>query len=88
MTFEEYFGDWSKVIDKQETLKIMKWLNECNSSILCPAISNIFKAFKLCSLKDCKIIALGQDPYPQKGVATGILFGNSVTTPEENLSPS
>ena len=27
-------------------------------------------------------------PYPQKGVATGILFGNSAGTPEERLSPS
>ena len=27
-------------------------------------------------------------PYPQKGVATGILFGNSADTPEERLSPS
>lgn len=27
-------------------------------------------------------------PYPQKGVATGILFGNSKDTPEDKLSPS
>lgn len=27
-------------------------------------------------------------PYPQKGVATGILFGNSKETPEDKLSPS
>lgn len=27
-------------------------------------------------------------PYPQKGVATGILFGNSKDTPENKLSPS
>lgn len=27
-------------------------------------------------------------PYPQKGVATGILFGNSEEVAEENLSPS
>ena len=27
-------------------------------------------------------------PYPQRGVATGILFGNSADTPEERLSPS
>lgn len=27
-------------------------------------------------------------PYPQKGVAQGILFGNSANTPEEQLSPS
>lgn len=27
-------------------------------------------------------------PYPQKGVATGILFGNRADVQEENLSPS
>lgn len=27
-------------------------------------------------------------PYPQKGVATGILFGNNKEVTEENLSPS
>lgn len=31
---------------------------------------------------------LGQDPFPQKGVATGILFGNNKEVIEENLSPS
>ena len=31
---------------------------------------------------------LGQDPYPQKGVATGILFGNNKEISNENLSPS
>ena len=31
---------------------------------------------------------MGQDPYPQRGVATGILFGNKEGTPEDKLSPS
>lgn len=88
MTFEEYFGDWSKVIDKKEVLKIMRWLESINKDTLCPSIKSIFKAFKSCSLKDCKLVFLSQDPYPQKGVATGILFGNSINTPEERLSPS
>ena len=61
MTFEEYFGDWSKVIDEQEKLKIMYCLKNVNSEILCPAKQNIFRAFKLCPLKDCKVIMLGQD---------------------------
>ena len=88
MTFKEYFGDWSKVIDEQETLKIMHWLKDVNPEILCPAKQNIFRAFKLCPLKDCKVIMLWLDPYPQKGVATGILLGNSADTPEQRLSPS
>lgn len=88
MTAEEYFGDWIKVIDKEELVKIMKWLKTMNPKILCPAPKNIFRAFRTCPFKECKVIMLGQDPYPQPGVATGILFGNSKETPEELLSPS
>lgn len=86
MTAEEYFGDWMKVIDKDELGKIMRWLNTLDKSILCPSYKNIFKAFRLCPYNECRAIFCGQDPYPQKGVATGILFGNSKDT--ITLSPS
>ena len=33
-------------------------------------------AFTLCSYNNLKVVMIGQDPYPQKDVATGILFGN------------
>lgn len=88
MTIEEYFGDWAKVIDKVEFVKILNWLKNVDKNSLCPSANNIFKAFKLCQYKDLHTIMLSQDPYPQKGVATGILFGNSKDTPEEKLSPS
>ena len=88
MTIDEYFGDWMKVLDRKETVKIMNWLKTTDSSTLCPSIKNIFKAFKLCSYNECKVIFVGQDPFPQKGVAQGILFGNSSNTPEDKLSPS
>lgn len=88
MTINEYFGDWMKVLDRNETIKIMNWLKTTDSSTLCPSIKNVFKAFKLCSYSECKVILVGQDPYPQKGVAQGILFGNSSDTPEDKLSPS
>lgn len=87
MTFEEYFGDWTEVIDKKETLKILKWLSSRTSN-LCPQYPAIFRAFKECSFKDCKVVMLGQDPYPQPGVATGILFGNKKDTPRNQISPS
>lgn len=61
MTAEEYFGDWIKVIDKEELVKIMKWLKTMNSKILCPAPKNIFRAFRTCPFKECKVIMLGQD---------------------------
>ena len=88
MTIDEYFGDWMKVLDRKETVKIMNWLKTTDSSTLCPSIKNVFKAFKLCSYNECKVIFVGQDPFPQKGVAQGILFGNSSDTPEDKLSPS
>lgn len=92
MTIEEYFGDWMRVIDKPEAMKIMGWLKRVNPNTLCPALPNVFRAFKLCSLKDCRVIMIGMDPYPDKFMgkprATGILFGNNKDVPEDKLSPS
>lgn len=92
MTIEEYFGDWMKVIDKLEAMKIMGWLKTVNPNTLCPALPNVFRAFKLCSLSNCKVVMVGMDPYPDKFMgktrATGVLFGNSKDVPEDKLSPS
>ena len=88
MTIDDYFGDWMKVLDRNETMKIMGWLRSINQSTLCPSIKDIFKAFKLCPYNNCRVVFIGQDPYPQRGVAQGVLFGNSSNTPENKLSPS
>lgn len=66
----------------------MRWLQTIDQNNICPTLKNVFKAFRTCPYNDCKVVFLGQDPYPQAGVATGILFGNSEGTPEEYLSPS
>lgn len=86
MTMEEYFGDWMKVIDKQELIKVINKLNQMANYT--PSMKNIFRAFELCKYNDLKVLFLGYDPYPQRGVATGILFGNKKEVSEENLSPS
>lgn len=83
MTYEEYLGDWVKVVNKS---LLIKALIESLSFDRCPETSNILKAFTLCSLRDIKAVFLGQDPYPQKGVATGVLFGNKKDV--NKLSPS
>ena len=89
MTIEEYFGDWIKVIDKVEANNVMKRIvKESKIKTILPSVSNIFKAFQLCPYNDLRVVFVGQDPYPQKGVATGILFGNRSDTKEEDLSPS
>ena len=88
MTAEEYFGDWMRVIDKDELIKVMRWIQTLDDFNICPSKKNIFKAFKLCPYKELRVVCIGMDPYPQPGVAQGILFGNSKDTPEELLSPS
>ena len=87
MTVEEYFGDWKKVIDKKELFEVTnKVMSIAKTKPRCPDIPDIFRAFELCPYNNLKIVMLGQDPYPQKGVATGVLFGNRADIKE--LSPS
>lgn len=88
MTVEEYFGDWIDVINRRELSKIIRWLSTVDDNFLCPSKRNIFKAFTSCPYKQCNVVMLGQDPYPQPGVATGILFGNSSNIAEGLISPS
>lgn len=83
---DEYFGDWMKVIDRKEVVKVISYLKTINPNALCPPLKSIFKAFELCPYRDCKVVFIGQDPYPHKGIATGILFGNKRDT--KKLSPS
>lgn len=77
MNINDYFKDWLKIIDTHELSKIVPKLNYLYSTkLITPNYIDIFKAFTLCSEHDCKVVFLGQDPFPQKDVATGILFGN------------
>ena len=97
MTIQEYFGDWSKVIDLTEADRIIRKLSASNHTI-CPQLKDIFKAFTLCPLNNLRCVLIGQDPYsnlkttvlddfPSRiPVATGLAFANSPDTQE--LSPS
>lgn len=78
-------GNWEKIMDLP---LLYKTLNQIPVDKICPRQEDVFNAFKLCKFEDCKVVFLGQDPYPQKGVATGILFGNKPDVKEVNLSPS
>lgn len=44
-----------------------------------PKFKDIFNAFYECPKDDLKVVILGQDPYPQLGVADGIAFSCSNT---------
>ncbi len=43
----------------------------------------IFRAFRECPYDEIKLVIIGQDPYPQKGVADGIAFSCSRKNVEE-----
>lgn len=87
MSLEEYFGDWLEVMDVPALTDVVNKLNyQYSTHKVVPEYEDIFKAFTLCSLHELRIVFLGQDPYPQRGVATGVLFGNKEGTLE--LSPS
>lgn len=91
MTIQEYFGDWSYILDLQKAQGIMQKLAASKVPI-CPSLKDIFKAFRLCPLSNLRVVVLGQDPYPNyrsgKPVATGLAFANSSDTPKESYSPS
>lgn len=89
MSLEEYFGDWIRVINQKELNTVIDTMNRIYSSEkVCPAAENVFRAFELCPYNELKVVFVGQDPYPQRDVATGILFGNRADVPEDELSPS
>lgn len=73
----EVLYNWTKVINFNKLKVVINSLRKVNRNLLCPHPDNIFKAFELCKYDDLKVVILGQDPYPQKGVATGIAFGNN-----------
>ena len=87
MTYEEYFGEWTKVIDKTELYKVLKEVNVLYKTHKCePTYDNIFRAFNITPYSELCIVSLSQDPYPQSGVSTGVCFGNKKDV--VTLSPS
>ena len=78
------FKDWAKVIPEntlKETLRSL--INIYSKTPVYPDKSKVFRAFEECPYNDLKVVILGEDPYPQKGIATGLAFAN-----ENNISTS
>lgn len=90
MTIEEYFGDWSKVIDLQEADRLLRKV--AADKEVCPVPKDIFNAFHLCPLRSLRTVICGLDPYNDfykgKPRATGLAFANPSDTPQEDFSPS
>lgn len=78
---------WNSLVPQDIVNKALKCVI-ASGKPFCPDYNNIFKAFTFFAPKDCIMVWVGQDPYPQKGVANGILFSNKLKTLPEQLSPS
>ena len=48
-----------------------------------PKFPDLLKAYEMCPYNDLKVVIVGQDPYPQEGVADGIAFSCSKTKKEQ-----
>lgn len=44
-----------------------------------PVLKDCFRAFETCRYKDLRVVIIGQDPYPELGIADGIAFSCSKT---------
>lgn len=78
---------WNSLVPQDIVNKALKCVI-ASGKPFCPDYNNIFKAFTFFAPKDCIMVWVEQDPYPQKGVANGILFSNKLKTLPEQLSPS
>lgn len=71
----EWFNILKPIIDDKRFGEILKVLSKDKDNFE-PAFDNIFKAFQVTDYNKLSVVILGQDPYPQKGVATGVAFAN------------
>jgi uracil-DNA glycosylase len=73
-----FSGDFDKIITELARLA-------SDGRRFTPPLKNLFRAFEECPRNELKVVIVGQDPYPQLGVADGIAFSCSIT---KELQPS
>ncbi len=74
--------DWEKLITQNSSPENSEYFQELKTFIkniyqekkVYPPQENIFEALNQCSIKNTKVIILGQDPYHQYGQAHGLAF--------------
>jgi uracil-DNA glycosylase len=71
-TYKEFIEIESK---KDYYIKLKEFvINEYNNYKCYPPYKNIFHAFSITSLKETKVVILGQDPYHEENQAHGLAF--------------
>ena len=54
-----------------------------NGKRFTPPLKYVFRAFEECPYNNVRVVIIGQDPYPQLGVADGLAFSCSLTGIEQ-----
>lgn len=79
MLLSNYVGKWWNLFDLNILNNTLNYLGQLYQiKNIFPKQSDVFRAFHECNYDDCKVVILGQDPYPQKNIANGIAFSNNL----------
>lgn len=83
--------EWSHILANRFKVEYKKelfsWLeSEYNSKTIFPTKQNVFAALNLASIKDIKVVIIGQDPYHTPGQAHGLAFSCANGTPQPSLT--
>lgn len=79
-------NEWNSFLEEEKSLPyfndLLKTIDSAyDNEDITPTKEKIYHALSLTNPKDVKVIILGQDPYPTKGVANGLAFSVSKNTP-------
>ena len=72
-------GNWHKELNQEFDKEYFKTLafemdRSNRLSLLCPKINHVFRTYNNLSLKEIKVVIIGQDPYHGKNQANGFAF--------------
>lgn len=71
-------GEWDVVKER---------LDECKGR-LNPSRDQLFRSLDLCRERDCKVLVVGQDPYPGARFATGVAFSIPSDVGQKDFPPT
>ncbi len=82
--------DWSTALKDRFPIEykreLFSWLeSEYASKVIFPPKEKIFNALNAVSIKDVKVVIIGQDPYHTRGQADGLAFSCHNGTPQPSL---
>jgi uracil-DNA glycosylase len=61
-------------------------MTESRMHVVCPAMSDVFRALERCPLDSVRMVILCQDPAPSPGKATGLALGGNFVGENDSLS--